>query len=163
MLPQFLSLRVPLRRGPGGLRFSFLSIGQLDGRPHLVVGEYRRKGGRPRLARSALDPGTGLPAAGDDGRPVPPEVFDLQPDRMQGAAFHDDGWFVSASAGEGVAGDLYLGAPGAWTRHRGVLPTGPEDLDWSRPGEELWCVTEWPGRRWVFPISVARWREASDS
>jgi hypothetical protein len=162
VLPQTAALRVPPRPGRR-LRFSFLSIGQEAGRPLLVVGEYRRKGGRPRLATYPLDPGTGLPATGADGRAVQPEVFDAQPDRMQGAAVHEGTWFVTASSGEGVAGDLYVGAPGAWTRHRRVLPTGPEDLDWSSPGEELWCVTEWPGRRWVFPVSTAPWREPSGS
>lgn len=162
VLPQLMALRVPLRAGPRRLRHSFLSIGEVDGGPNLVVGEYRRKGGAPRLARYALDPETGLPAAGAHGRAVPVEVFERQPDRMQGAAVHEGTWFLTASSGEGVAGDLYVGAPGAWSRHRRVLPPGPEDLDWSRPGEELWCVTEWPGRRWVFPIPTARWQALRD-
>jgi hypothetical protein len=76
-------------------------------------------------------------------------------------AVHGSAWWLTASAGEGVPGDLYVGAPGAWSRHRGVLPTGPEDLDWSRPGEELWCASEWPGRRWVFPVAAGRWQESS--
>ena len=76
---------------------------------------------------------------------------------MQGVAVHDSTWFVTASTGEGEPGDLHVGAPGAWRRHRGVLPTGPEDVDWSRPGEELWCVTEWPGRRWVLRVDATRW------
>lgn len=157
VLPQLMALRVPLRSGRRRLRYSFLSIGQVEGRLHLVVGEYRRKGGHPRLARYPLDPRTGLPATDAHGRATPREVYEGQPDRMQGVAVHDSTWFVSASAGEGVAGDLYVGAPGAWTRHRRVLPPGPEDLGWSRPGEELWCVSEWPGRRWVFPIAAGRW------
>jgi hypothetical protein len=157
VLPQLTALRAPLRAGLRRLRWSFLSIGLVDGRPNLVVGEYRRKGGSPRLARYALDPGTGLPVADGHGRMAPLEVHDGQPDRMQGTAVHGSTWFVTASAGEGVAGDLYVGAPGAWVRHRRVLPPGPEDLVWGRAGEELWCVSEWPGRRWVFPISTSRW------
>jgi hypothetical protein len=77
---------------------------------------------------------------------------------MQGAAVHGSTWFVTASAGEDVGGDLYVGAPGAWVRHRRVLPPGPEDLAWSVPGQELWCVSEWPGRRWVFPVATSPWR-----
>jgi hypothetical protein len=159
VLPQHRALRVPLRSGSRRLRHSFLSIGEVDGDPFLVVGEYRRKGGVPRLARYALDPGTGLPAAGDRGGARPLEIFDRQPDRMQGAAVHDATWFVTASSGRGTAGDLYVGAPGRWTRHRRVLPPGPEDLAWSRPGDELWCVTEWPGQRWMFPIPTRPWLE----
>jgi hypothetical protein len=161
VLPQWRSYRAPLRSGVRRLRWSFLSIGQVDGRPNLVVGEYRRKGkGSPRLARYPLDHRTGLPAADDRGRCAPVEVHQDQPSRMQGAAVHGSTWFVTASSGEGVPGDLYAGAPGAWVRHRRVLPTGPEDLAWSLPGQELWCVTEWPGNRWVFPIPTARWRPA---
>ncbi|MFD2092937.1 hypothetical protein [Blastococcus deserti] len=158
VLPQSMALRVPLRSGLRRLRHSFLSIGEVAGRPNLVVGEYRRKGGNPRLARYPLDPGTGLPVARGNGVAPPLEVHDGQPDRMQGAAVHGSTWFVTASAGEGVAGDLYVGAPGSWRRHRRVLPPGPEDLAWSRPGEELWCASEWPGRRWVFPIATGRWQ-----
>jgi hypothetical protein len=160
VLPQLMAVRVPLRAGLRRLRWSFLSVGEVAGRPNLVVGEYRRKGQAPaRLARYALDPVSGLPEAGDDGRITPLAVHEGQPVRMQGAAVHGGTWFLTASAGEGVHGDLYVGAPGSWVHHRRVLPTGPEDLDWERPGEQLWCVSEWPGRRWVFPVATSRWLE----
>jgi hypothetical protein len=159
VLPQLTAFRPPLRSGLRRLRCSFVSVGEVAGRPSLVVGEYRRKAqAPPRLARYPLDPGTGLPAVGGRGRCVPLEVHEAQPRRMQGAAVHGSTWFVTASAGEHAAGDLYVGAPGAWVRHRGVLPSGPEDLAWSLPGEELWCVSEWPGRRWVFPIAAGCWQ-----
>jgi hypothetical protein len=75
---------------------------------------------------------------------------------MQGVAVHEGTWYVSASAGQGP-GDLHVGRPGGFRRHRGVLPPGPEDLDWSRPGEQLWSLTEYPGHRTVFPVDVRRW------
>ena len=156
VLPQALRLRVPLLAGRARLRYSFLFVGDVAGAPSLVVGEYRRKGADPRLVRYLLDAPTGLPAFGADGRCVPVEVHAHQPPRMQGVAVDGGTWFVSASAGEGNPGDLHVGAPGRFRRHRGVLPTGPEDLDTSRPGE-LWSATEWPGRRWVFSIDAHRW------
>jgi hypothetical protein len=110
------------------------------------------------LARYPLDAESGLPAADGHGWMAPLEVHEAQPPRMQGAAVHGTTWFLTASAGEDVPGDLYVGGPGSWVRHRGVLPTGPEDVAWSHAGEELWCVTEWPGRRWVFPVATGRWR-----
>jgi hypothetical protein len=162
VLPQSMALRVPLRAGRSRLRHSFLSIGEVAGRPNLVVGEYRRKAqGAPRLVRYALDPSTGLPAPDASGRTSPLAVHEDEPHRMQGAAVHGGTWVLSASAGENVPGDLYVGAPGNWVRHRGVLPSGPEDLAWSRPGHELWCVSEWPGRRWVFPVATDRWTRPS--
>ena len=154
VLPQLLRLRVPRR---SGMRWSFLSVGEVEGRLSLVVGEYGRKGSAPRLVRYPLDPATGLPAVGADGSCPPLEVHERQPLRMQGVAVHGSRWYVTSSAGEGNPGDLHVGAPGAFRRHRGVLPPGPEDLDWSRPGEQLWCLTEWPGHRFVFPIDVQPW------
>lgn len=164
VLPQLMALRVPLTTGTRRLRHSFLSIGRLDGRPNLVVGEYRRAADAPpRLVRYPLDGAGGLPPVDRSGRLLPFEVHENQPRRMQGAAVHDSTWYVTASSGAGVNGDLYVGAPGAWVRSRGVLPPGPEDLDWSRPGEELWSVSEWPGQRWIFPVATdrRRWRAES--
>ena len=156
VLPQSLALRLPLGRARSPLRCSFLFVGDVAGAPSLVVGEYRRAGASPRLLRYPLDPASGLPAAGADGTCTPVEVHHGQPPRMQGVAVDGSTWFLSASSGEGNPGDLHVGAPGGWRRHRGVLPTGPEDLDRAGPGE-LWCATEWPGRRWVFPIDARRW------
>jgi hypothetical protein len=157
VLPQAMALRVPLRGRLARFRFSFLSTGEVDGAPSLVVGEYRRAADRPpRLLRYALDQASGLPATDRRGRAVPVEVHADQPRRMQGVAVHGADWFLTASAGPSRPGDLYTGAPGAWHRHRGVLPPGPEDLAWSRPGEELWSLSEWPGHRWVFPMSAGR-------
>lgn len=157
VLPQTMALRVPLRGRLARFRFSFVSSGEVDGAPCLVVGEYRRAADRPpRLLRYALDPATGLPVTDARGRAVPVEVHGDQPRRMQGVAVHGADWVLTASAGPSTPGDLYTGAPGAWHRHRGVLPPGPEDLAWSRPGEELWSVSEWPGHRWVFPAAADR-------
>ena len=155
VLPQSVRLRVPWWR-TGRFRFSWLSVGLVDGEPSLVAGEYRRAGARPRLVRWALDPATGLPVVGPDGWCAPVDVAPA-PVRAQGVAVDGSTWWVSASAGRDVPGDLHVGRPGAFVRHRGVLPPGPEDLDWSVPGEELWCATEWPGARWVFPVDARRW------
>lgn len=155
VLPQLLRLQVP--RSRAGLRWSFLSVGQVEGQLSLVVGEYGRQGTSPRLARYPLDPATGLPAAGADGRCPPVEVHEHQPLRMQGVAVHGSRWYVTASTGEGNPGDLHVGAPGAFRRSRGVLPPGPEDLDWSRPGEQLWSLSEWPGARYLYPVDVREW------
>jgi hypothetical protein len=161
VLPQLMAYRVPLRSAARGLRHSFCSIGTVQGRTELVVGEYRRNGqAAPRLVRYPVDAATGLLAADPRGRVTPLAVHEDQPRRMQGVAVDGSTWFLSASSGRDVDGDLHVGAPGAWTRHRRVLPSGPEDLDWARPGQELWSVTEWPGRRWVFPVATDRWRPA---
>jgi len=157
VLPQLL--RLPLEPEPGGRRLtcSFVFLGTVEGRVSLVVGEYGRKGSAPRLARYPLDLTSGLPVRSASGRFEPLEVHQGAPLRMQGVAVHGGTWYVSASAGQGNPGDLHVGRPGSFRRHRGVLPPGPEDLDWSRPGEQLWSLTEWPGHRAVFPVDARRW------
>ena len=157
VLPQLL--RLPLSPEAGGrrLRCSFVFLGTVEGRLSLVVGEYGRKGSVPRLARYPIDLRTGLPERSADGRFEPLEVHQGAPLRMQGVAVHEGTWYVSASAGQGNRGDLHVGRPGRFRRHRGVLPPGPEDLDWSRPGEQLWSLTEYPGHRAVFPVDARRW------
>jgi len=157
VLPQLLRLRLSSGPSPRPLGFSFLFLGPVEGRLSLVVGEYGRKGSSPRLARYALDPATGLPVRDARGGYRPLVVHPDAPLRMQGVAVHDRTWYVSASAGEGNRGHLYVGRPGRFRRHRSVLPPGPEDLDWSRPGEQLWCQSEWPGHRAVFPIDADAW------
>ena len=157
VLPQLLRLRLSPEPGGRPLRYSFVFVGPVDGRLCLVVGEYGRKGSGPRLAQYAVDAATGLPVRSPSGRCEPLAVHPRAPLRMQGVAVHDGTWYVSASSGPGNPGDLHVGRPGRFRRHRGVLPPGPEDLDWSRPGEELWTLTEHPGHRTVLPVDPRPW------
>ncbi len=157
VLPELRGVRQRVRPWATPLRWSFLGAGRVHGELSLVAGEYGRRGTRPRLVRYRLDEATGLPLVDRAGRCDPVEVHEDQPHRMQGVAVHGDTWVVTASSGRGNPGDLYVGAPGAFRRYRGVLPTGPEDLDWSRPGAQAWCATEWPGQRWIFPVDLTRW------
>lgn len=142
------------------LTYSFLSLDHTGAVPHLVAGEYGRKGGSHRLVRFVLDPETGLLRSNERGWAVPAALYDRQVARMQGATIVDGTWIISASAGEGVPGDLWVGRPGTYTRHRGVLPTGPEDLTYWPQRRQIWTLTEWPGRRWVFALDVDRWAGA---
>jgi hypothetical protein len=129
VLPQLLRLRAA-----PGLRWSFLSVGQVEGRLSLVVGEYGRKGTSPRLARYPLDPATGLPELDADGRCAPLEVHTGQPHRMQGVAVDGATWWVSASSGARPCGAARASsasrpptsrAATGWTRMLGTGATGP--------------------------------------
>jgi hypothetical protein len=57
---------------------------------------------------------------------------------------------VSRSAGRYQPGSIYVGRPGAFRRFSQATPMGPEDISWWPSTDELWSVTEHPGRRWVF-------------
>lgn len=157
VLPRHTSYDAEHDAGSGSMTYSFLSLDHQGAVPHLVAGEYGRKGGTHRLMRFPLDPATGLLQSNQDGRAVPAQFYDRQIERMQGATIVGSTWIITASAGEGVPGDLWVGRPGGYTRHRGVLPTGPEDVTHWPQRRQIWTLTEWPGRRWVFGIDLDRW------
>jgi hypothetical protein len=128
--------------GDRGMRFSFVSIEHSDGAPRLVAGEYGDGSRADRAARFSLD---------GDVELHEPGLY-----RMQGIVIVDGTWFVTTSNGEHTRGDLWSGKPGGLTRHRHVLPPGPEDLAYDRGTRRLWSLSEWPGRRRVFQIDPAR-------
>lgn len=147
----------------GPMTYSFMALDRSGvGDDHLVAGEYGRKGGSHRLISYAIDGDTGLLRSDDRGRALPTELHDQQVARMQGAVVADGRWVVTSSNGEGNPGDLWIGSPGRFTRHRGVLPTGPEDITWLPQRRQLWTLTEWPGRRWVYAIDADRWFDRTD-
>jgi len=79
---------------------------------------------------------------------------------MQGAVVHNGVWFVNASRGDKHGGDLWVGTPSRMTRHAGVLPPGPEDNAVSAVDNQVWSVTEFPWKRWIYAIDLSRWRDA---
>ncbi|WP_262852768.1 hypothetical protein [Mumia quercus] len=159
VLPEYARLSAWSRDEGSRLRYSFLSLAYGgDGEPPaLVAGEYGGVGRTQRLWRFALDPATHLPVREPTGRAVPTELHAAQSARMQGAAVLDGRWFVTTSQGRGNAGDLLVGAPGGFRRHKGVLPTGCEDITAWPQRRELWSVTEWPQMRWVYAVDPDAW------
>jgi len=134
------------------LRYSFLSLDRAASPPHLVAGEYATasSGGTRRIAHYALDPETLLLRAGEDGISRPLRLESEGVAHSQGAVVAEGSYYVSASAGRYRPGSIYVGRPGAFRRFSQVTPMGPEDISWWPSTDELWSVTEHPGRRWVF-------------
>lgn len=156
-LPQVSSFVAEHEGDTRAMTYSFMSLDRAGEEDHLVAGEYGRKGGSHRLVRYAIDRDTELLRCDDRGWAVPSDLHDQQVVRMQGAVIADGTWAVTSSNGEDNPGDLWTGAPGAFVRHRGVLPTGPEDITYLPQRHQLWSLTEWPGRRWVYAIDAGRW------
>jgi hypothetical protein len=126
------------------LRYSFLSLETGEREPsdvvRLVAGEYdTAQDGR--LARVELTESGAV-----SRQEIVPGISG-----MQGAALHRGTWFVSSSRGT-EPGELWVGTPAGF-RREGPLPPGPEDLAVWPERNQVWSVTEWPGKRWVF------WRE----
>jgi hypothetical protein len=137
------------------LRYSFLSIDRSSTPHHLVAGEYGRRSMTTRLVRYELDPETSLLRASEDGiaRPLLLSTDGVQ--GMQGATVVSGEYYVTTSSGRYGYGSLYVGQPGAFTKHAKVLPIGPEDITYWPSRGELWSLTEYPSRRYVFTMNRA--------
>ncbi len=134
----------------GRLRYSFLSLEAGDDSGlDIVAGEYATDD-RGRLARVRVGDGEGTVV----------ETFVPGIPHMQGAALHDGSWFVSASRGNRLGGDLWVGSPGRMIRHPGALPIGPEDLAVWPERHQLWSVTEYLRKRRLVALPLDRWAVA---
>jgi hypothetical protein len=144
LLPEHASFEAPPKR-KRRMRYSFLSLESAasDDDLRLVSGEYSKEDGG-RLFRIALA----------DGRTIADEEHIPGIPHMQGAVVRDGRWFVSASRGDKRNGDLWIGTPDAMVRHEGALAPGPEDLALLERTNQLWSVSEYPGKRWVFALDL---------
>ena len=138
------------------LRYSFLSLDRGGTPPSLVAGEYGRGEMTTRLVRYELDPATSLLRAGGDGTAYPLGLDPGGVPGMQGAAVVGGTYYVTTSNGRLGRGSLWVGRPGALRRFDRVLPAGCEDLAYAPATDQLWCLTEYPWRRYVFAMDRAR-------
>jgi hypothetical protein len=115
----------------------------------LITGEYAKDTGG-RLGRMHLT----------EGRSTMHDLHVPNIVEMQGAVVHNGVWFVNASRGDKQGGDLWVGSPSRMTRHAGVLPPGPEDTAVSADDNQVWSVTEFPWKRWIYAIDLSHWQDA---
>ncbi len=140
------------------LRYSFISLDRSGGELALVAGEYGRGSQTTRLARYPLDPASHHLITGEDGFSRPLLLDEKGEAGMQGAVVVDGQWYVTASCGPVGLGSMYVGTPGEFRRIRWAWPIGPEDLTYWPSTDTFWSVSEWPWRRWVFPVKRSRLR-----
>jgi hypothetical protein len=138
------------------MRYSFLSLDRTGTEPRLLAGEYGRDGASTRLVDFALDPATSLLSVSEEGHALPLSLPLHGVEGMQGATVVDGRWYVTTSAGRYLRGSLYVGRPGAFRRHARVLPVGVEDLAYWPSRDELWTLSEYPGRRFVLAMERSR-------
>ncbi len=156
VLPVRFAYRAAAEEGVERLRYSFLSLDRSGRSPAVLVGEYGRGGQTRRLARFPVA-GSGLLEAHEDGVSRPVGVLEEGLAQSQGAVVVGDAMVVTVSHGP-APGDVYVGRPGSFRRHRFATPPGPEDLCWWPASDDpagdgtLWSVTEHPGLRWVFAM-----------
>ena len=152
VLPVRFSYKAETDEGHERLRYSFMSLDKGASPPEIVAGEYGRgESATRRLARFAIEPETLLLATTEDGV-TRPSMLDEGVGQMQGAVVARGRYHVTVSKGPWTFGSVYTGAPGAFRRHRWATPMGPEDIAYWPSTDELWSVSEWPRRRWIFSM-----------
>lgn len=151
VLPVRLVHRARTAPGATPFRYSFLSSTRGDGRTTLMAGEYGTGQASTRLAEFAVDPSTELPAVDPEGRVRPVRLGEGVP-RMQGAVRVGRRSYLSTSNGRFRRGSIWVGEPGDFRQLPGSLPAGPEDLSYWSSRDQLWSVTEYPGRRRVITL-----------
>jgi len=156
VLPQSFRYDAWTAEGVERLRYSFLSLDRTGESHQLVAGEYGRAGATTRLTRYRLDRSTGLLETADGGHAWPLDLRSDRIDRMQGATLVHGQYAITSSRGAWLRGDLLTGPPGDLTRHRGALSVGPEDIAYWPGRHQLWTLSEWPMRRWVYAIDTSR-------
>lgn len=77
-------------------------------------------------------------------------------ERMQGAALHNGTWYVTSSNGDRLGGDLWTGTAARLTKQDRALPPGPEALAVWPERNQLWSVSEVPGRRYLYAMDLAK-------
>ncbi|MGL5809729.1 MAG: hypothetical protein ACRCYQ_07295 [Nocardioides sp.] len=134
------------------LRYSFLSLDRSADPPELITGEYGGGELSTRLAHYRLDPRTQLPETLDQGGCRPATLEDHGVRRMQGIAFVRGRYYASVSHGPFLPGSVYTGRPGDFRGHHLAMPFGPEDISYWPSTDQLWSLSEFPRRRWIFSM-----------
>lgn len=130
--------------------FSFVALDRSTSPMSLVTGQYDADTISGTLLRWPLDEATGLLAGG--AYTSADEAWVAQQDRVQGAVSRDGLWWLSCSSQSGSNGALYAAEPGDSSTYTWVH--GPEDLAVDGPNAWLWSVSEHPGERYVFAVSL---------
>ena len=134
------------------LRYSFLSLDRSTSPPYLVAGEYGRGEATTRLANYPVDPATSLLLTDPGGASRPSSLDPGGVPGMQGAVVVDGEYYVTTSNGRFGKGSMWVGRPGALRPFERVLPAGCEDIAYWPSADQLWSLTEYPCRRYVFAM-----------
>ena len=156
VLPVRFAYDAVASEGVEQMRYSFLSLDRSSDPPQLVAGEYGVRDMTRRLVRFPLDPETYHLAAHEDGTSRPVWLDGRGLGHMQGAAVVRDTYYVTASRGRYRLGRMHVGRPGSFRTFPRTLPVGPEDISYWPATDQLWSLTEYPGRRFVFAMKRAQ-------
>lgn len=155
-LPQAHTFTASTTGGTERLRFSAASLDRTSTPDSVIVPEYNADGTGTRVVRFPIDYTDRKFKESPDGYTYATEAYRVDIASMQGATAIDDKFYVSASAGASTRGSFYTFTAAAGpTKHSGAQPIGPEDLSYWGPRDQLWGLTEYPGRRSVYAVDPA--------
>ncbi|KAJ7171661.1 hypothetical protein C8R43DRAFT_944250 [Mycena crocata] len=119
---------------PTPMRWSFISLDRTTTPNSIVVGEY----------------------AVDDTHQCRDGHLGLPSRYSTGVTSINGKFFISRSNGAGTKADLYTWVPGgSATEHTGAFPPGAEDLSYNHNADELWTLTEHPGKRYIVAVKAS--------
>ena len=148
--------------GEGTPKYSFISLDR-SGADKLITGEYCSKGAVPdtygRVAQWPLNSATGLPTISGDGKWHAGKAYRLPVPNVQGAVSYEGRWYLSKTGG-GENGNATLVEAEDFDADPGVLKVkdqrkaaiGTEDLSYWPGRNEIWTVTEHPGKRVLYGV-----------
>ncbi len=152
-LPQAQKFTASTTNGVAALRYSAASLDRTSTPDSVVVPEYGADGAGTRVVRFPIDYTDRKFSESADGYTHATEAYRVGIKSMQGATAIDGKFYASASAGSGARGSLYtFTATSGPTRHASALPIGNEDLSYRGPRNQLWTLTEYPGKRFVVAV-----------
>ncbi|KAG6842940.1 hypothetical protein H0H87_009093, partial [Tephrocybe sp. NHM501043] len=138
------------------MRWSFIALDRTTTPDSIVVGEYAADDTVPasRLVRFSIDYTTReLTATSNVATATWAYEVDIL--RMQGAVSINGTFYISRSNGASTNGDLITWVPGnTVTIHSGALYIGCEDLSYNRDANELWTLSEHPGKRFFYAVKA---------
>ena len=152
VLPERTAYRAQFDDGFEPFRFSFVSLGR-DGEDQvLVTGEYGKDGQTTRLATFEFDPvGAGVRLTDGEAHPLRLDLDGLE--HMQGVTSVDSTFYISTSRGRFRRGSMWTRRAGETAReHKATLTAGPEDLSYWHQRDQIWCCSEYPGKRFVYAM-----------
>ena len=157
VLPQTAAYTHSTDGGYTALRFSAVSVDRTSTPDSLIVAEYANPGTGTRLARIPIDYTNRLLATGADGYARANEAHLVNFTSMQGATAINGTFLVSTSDGPDNAGDRIKWKPGGTVNIAyNTLPIGPEDVSYFGPRDELWSLSEYAGKRYVWATSASK-------
>jgi hypothetical protein len=154
VVPQSRSYKASALATP--MRWSFISLDRTTTPDSIVVGEYAADGTvpSPRFVRFGIDYTTRLLFT-TSSVATATWAYGVDILRMQGATSINGKFFISRSNGASTNGDLVTWVPGnAATIHTGAFTPGCEDLSYNHNADELWTLTEHPGKRTFFAVKA---------